>query len=49
MVNFSNAFPDQMVYSEDMKIRQMFAYGTALLYRSSISNVWGTGLNRALF
>lgn len=49
MVNFSNAFPDQMVYSEDMKIRQMFADGTALLYRSSISNVWGTGLNRALF
>lgn len=49
MISFANIFPDQMVYSEDMKIRQMFAEGTALLYRSSISNVWATGLNRELF
>lgn len=49
MVNFANAFPRQMVHSEDMRLRQIFAEGTALLYRSSISNVWGIGLNRELF
>ena len=49
MMQFADRFPEQMVYSEDMKLRTLFAEGTALLYRTSISGVWSTGLNREMY
>ena len=49
LLAFADQFPQQMVFDENMKLRQMYADGEALLYRCSISNVWTVGLVRELF
>lgn len=49
LLEFSEQFPEALVFPEDGSVRQLFVDGTALLFPCFVDSIWAIGLNREMY